>query len=152
DARELSKLSASLHALPEFRGWFPPGPALDEMLAKVGDSLEPGQEPPADLLQSRLEEEVKAATDRYFTPERRAQLVKLMKDSALSVLAREGENQALQVVAAMKVTELAGLITDPPHAVPFLRAFFDKGVAAMLAQNQGRLRIPMRKRPDGEAK
>lgn len=146
DARELAKLSASLHALPEFRGWFPPGPALDEMLALVGESLEPGKEPPPDLLQTRLEEEVKAATDRYFTPERRAHLVTLMKDSALSVLSREGEVQALQVVAAMKVTEAAGLITDPPHAVPFLRAFFDKGVAAMLAQNQGRLRIPMRKR------
>jgi predicted methyltransferase len=44
--------------------------------------------------------------------------------------------------------EAAGLITDPPSAVPFLRAFFDKGVAALLAQNQGRLRIPLRKRPE----
>ena len=151
DAKDLAKLSASLHALPEFRGWFPPGAALDEMLVHVGEHLEAGKEPAPDVLQARLEEEVKAATDRYFTPERRAQLVKMMKDSALSVLTREGETQALQVVAAMKVTENAGLITDPPHAVPFLRGFFDKGVAAMLAQNQGRLRIPLRKRPEGEA-
>jgi hypothetical protein len=151
DARELAKLSASLHAMPEFRGWFPPGGAIDEMLARVGDALEQGKEPDPDFLQKRLEDEVKSATDRYFTPERRVQLVTLMKDSALSVLSREGEVQALQVVAAIKMIEAAGLITDPPSAVPFLRAFFDKGVAAMLAQNQGKLRIPMRKRPEGAA-
>jgi hypothetical protein len=149
DARELAKKSALLHALPEFRGWAAPGPAVDELLARVGETLEPGQEPPTDLLAARLEEEVKSACDRYFTPERRAQLVKLMKDSAFSVLNREGETRALEVVAAMKVIEAAGLVTDPPHEVPFLRGFFDKAIGGLLAQGQGRLRIPMRRRPEG---
>ncbi len=50
DAKELAKKSALLHAVPEFRGWAAPGPAVDELLAHVGETLEPGQEPPTDLL------------------------------------------------------------------------------------------------------
>ncbi len=151
DAKELAKNSASLHGLPEFRGWFPPNEAVEELLARVGQTLEPGQEPPSDRLQQRLEEEIVAATDRYFTPERREYLTGLMKDSALSVLSREGEVRALEVVAAIKVITAAGLITDPPHEVAFLRGFFDKAIGAMVAQGGGKLRIPIPNRPAAAA-
>lgn len=151
DAKELAKKSAGLHSLPEFRGWVAPPPAVEELLAHVGETLEPDKEPEQEVLAARLEEEVKSATDRYFTPERRAQLVKLMKDSALSVLHREGETRALEVAATMKVILAAGLVTDPPHEVPFLRAFFDKAIAGLLVRGQGRLRIPLRRRPNAEA-
>jgi hypothetical protein len=73
----------------------------------------------------------------------------MMKDSALSVLAREGETQALLIVAALRAVERAGLITDPPHEVPFLRAFFDKAIAVLLAQGGGQLRVPVRKPAPG---
>ena len=39
--------------------------------------------------------------------------------------------------------EQAGLITNPPHEVPFLRAFFEKAVAVLAAQGQGNIRIPV---------
>ena len=48
----------------------------------------------------KLEEELAAATDRYFSPERRESLVRAMRDSALSILSREGETRALEVVAS----------------------------------------------------
>ena len=143
DAQDLAKNSQSLHFLPEFRGWFPPKPVVDEMLFKVGEQLTPGTEPPPDELQKKLEEQVVAATDRYFTPERREALVRMMKDSALSVLSREGEVRTLEVVATMKNIGDAGLITNPPHEVGFLRAFFDKAISALAYQDGGRLRIPM---------
>ena len=143
DAQDLAKNSQSLHFLPEFRGWFPPKPVVDEMLFKVGEQLTPGTEPPPEELQKKLEEQIIAATDRYFTPERREALVRMMKDSALSVLAREGEVRTLEVVATMKNIGNAGLITNPPHEVGFLRAFFDKAVSALAYQDGGRLRIPM---------
>jgi hypothetical protein len=143
DAQDLAKNSQSLHFLPEFRGWFPPKPVVDELLLKVGESLTPGSEPPPEELQQKLEIEVVAATDRYFTPERREALARMMKDSALSVLAREGEVRTLEVVATMKNIREAGLITNPPHEVGFLRAFFDKAISAMAYQDGGRLRIPM---------
>lgn len=143
DARVMAAQSQSLHELPEFRGWFPTKDAVDELLQKVGESLTPGQEPDPELLREKLQQEVRAATDRYFAPQRREQLLVAMRDAALSVLAREGEQRALEVVAAMKVIESAGLITDPPQDVAFLRAFFDKAIALMLARNGGRLRIPI---------
>jgi hypothetical protein len=143
DAQDLAKNSQGLHFLPEFRGWFPPKPVVDEMLFKVGEQLTPGTEPPPEELQKKLEEQIVAATDRYFTPERREALVRMMKDSALSVLAREGEVRTLEVVATMKNIGNAGLITNPPHEVGFLRAFFDKAVSALAYQDGGRLRIPM---------
>lgn len=144
DAQDLAKNSKALHMLPEFRGWFPPKPVVDELLLKVGEGLTAGVEPAPEELQKKIEEEIVAATDRYFTPERREQLARMMKDSALSVLAREGEVRALEVVATMKNITDAGLITNPPHEVGFLRAFFDKAISALAYQEGGRLRIPMR--------
>jgi len=143
DAQDLAKNSQNLHFLPEFRGWFPPKEAIDEMLLKVGERLTPGSEPDPEDLKKKLEEEVTSATDRYFTPERRESLSRAMKDSALSVLSREGEVRTLEVVATMKNIRDAGLITNPPHEVGFLRAFFDKAISALAYQDGGRLRIPM---------
>jgi hypothetical protein len=145
DARDLVKASAKLHELPEFRPWFPAREAIDELLVKLGERLEPGgEQPDPQQAAERLQEEIRAATDRYFSPQRRDQLVSAMKDAALGVLQRDGEVRALEVVAAMKVIENAGLITNPPHEVPFLRAFFDKAVAVLLAQGGGSLRVPVR--------
>jgi hypothetical protein len=151
DAQDLAKNSQALHMLPEFRGWFPPKPVVDEMLMKLGEGLTPGSEPPPEELQKKLEEEIIATTDRYFSPERREQLARMMKDSALSVLAREGEVRTLEVVATMKKIQNAGLITDPPHEIGFLRAFFDKAISAIAYQEGGRLRIPMRAGAGGPA-
>jgi hypothetical protein len=143
DAKELAAKSGLLHQLAEFASWLPEKPAVDELLAKVGETLTPGEPPDQAKFEASLKEQVLAATDRYFTPERRAQLVLSMKDSALSVLAREGETRALDVVATMKAIERAGLITDPPRDVPFLRAFFEKAIAVLLAQGNGQLRVPL---------
>jgi hypothetical protein len=143
DAKELAAQSVKLHALPEFRSWFPSKTAVDEMLVNVGKTLAPGQEPNQSEIQEKFQNEVLAATDRYFTPEVRQELVRTMKDAALSVLTRLGEANALEVVATMKMIENAGLITDPPRDIGFLRGFFDKALSLLLAQNGGRLRIPV---------
>ena len=113
------------------------------MLAKLGQTITPGEEPSADAMKEKLEAEIASATDRYFSPERRTELTLAMKDSALSVLSREGEQRALEVAAVMKVVQSCGLITDPPHEVPFLRGFFEKAVSLLLAQGGGSLRIPV---------
>jgi hypothetical protein len=146
DAKELATKSAGLHNVPEFGPWLPTREAVNELLAKLGETLTPGEEADPKVVQERLGEEVSAATDRFFTPERREDLVKLMKDSALSVLAREGEARALEVVAAIRAIERCGLITDPPREVPFLRAYFDKAIAVLAAQGGGQLRVPVGKR------
>lgn len=147
DVKDLAAKSADLHQLPEFASWLPTRPAVDELLTKVGATLTPGEQPEQAKFEAALRDELLAAVDRYFTPERRADLVKRMKDSAVSVLARDGETRALEVVAAMKAIEKTGLITDPPRDVPFLRAFFDKALAVLLAQGNGQLRVPIPTKP-----
>ena len=143
DAKELAAKSGDLHALPEFGSWLPERAAVDELLFKVGQTLTPGEQPAQAEFEAALRAELLSAVDRYFTPERRASLILRMKDSALGVLARDGEERALEVVAAMKAIEKTGLITDPPQEVPFLRAFFDKAIAVLLAQGNGQLRVPI---------
>ena len=98
-----------------------------------------------DLHERREPADLVTLTDEL---ERREQLAGWMQDSALSVLQRAGEQPALEVVAAIKTIRAAGLITNPPHGIPFLRAFFDKAVGLMVAQGGGQLRIPVRKRPE----
>jgi hypothetical protein len=147
DARELAKDSGSLHRLPEFRPWFPEKAAVDEMLVKLGETITPGEEPDPEAMKSKLEQEIASATDRYFSPQRREALVRAMKDSAFSVLTRDGEQKGLEVAATMKVIESCGLITDPPHEVPFLRGYFEKAVSLLLAQGNGSLKIPVQRAP-----
>lgn len=153
DASDMIKSSAELHGLPELQGWFPDKGAVDELFAFVGKTLseaghDPTKEPPPEALRDTLTAEIAAATDRYFTPERRARLVIALKDAALSVLAREGEEKALQISALAKVAAEAGLITNPPREIPFLRGYFEKAVSMLALQNQGRIRIPV---PPGAA-
>jgi hypothetical protein len=148
DAAEMVKNSAQLHNLPELAGWFPEKGAVDELFAFVGKALsdaghDPTQEPPAEALRDAMAEQIAAATDRYFTPERRAQLVVALKDAALSALPREGEEIGLQLSALAKVAAEAGLITNPPREIPFLRGYFEKAVSLVAMQNQGRIRIPV---------
>jgi hypothetical protein len=143
DAADLAKNSAELHALREFRGWLPERTAIDEMLREIGQQLPQGAKPEAEAVQKMIQDGVNAATDRYFGPERRALLVRRLKDSALSVLATEGEARALELVATIKIIEKAGLITDPPRDVGFLRAFFEKAIATLAHQGGGRLQVPV---------
>lgn len=143
DVPVLAKGSRDLHALIEFRSWIAPLPAVEELLREVGKTLEPGQQPEQAMVNERLTEQIAAATDRFFTPERRSYVVSAMKDAAVAVLAREGEERALEVAATMAAIGRCGLITDPPREVPFLVGFFEKGVSVMAARSGGRLDIPI---------
>jgi hypothetical protein len=139
--------AAALHNEPEFRGWLPDAPAIDEMLRKLGESLGEGGAKDPEKVSKGLDEEVKNATDRYFSPEVRGVVASRLRDAALSVRARAGEEKAKEVVATARAVEQAGLITSPPRDVAFLSAFFQKAVALLLQKGSGSLRIPMAQSP-----
>lgn len=143
DAREVANDSGALHQQPEFRAWIPSPAAMQDLLAHVGQRMNPDHPPEQEVVAELLKEEMLAATDRYFTPETRADLVQRMKDAGLSLLAREGEELGLKLAATIQTIEACGLATNPPRDVPFLRAFFEKGVSLLLAQSGGKLNIPM---------
>src|SRR5687768_16562240 len=139
----LASESAALHQWPEFRSWLPGERALQEMLMEMGRKFGPTPPTEKEVLEPIIREQIRAATDRYFTPERRATLTARMMDSGLSVLARLGEDAARQLNAVIQTIRAAGLITNPPSDVGFLSAFFDKGMAVIAAQQGGRLRVPI---------
>jgi hypothetical protein len=143
DAEKLARDSAVLHQWPEFRSWLPPERSVQELLLQIGRRLPADPNVSKEALEPIMRQQVSAATDRYFTPERRAVLAQRMKDSALSVIARLGELAGLQVAAVIHVIQGAGLITNPPSDVKFLTGYFDKALALLAAQQGGQLRIPI---------
>ena len=54
-------------------------------------------------------------------------------------------------LALAKVSAEAGLITNPPREIPFLRGYFEKAVSLLAMQNQGRIRIPVPAKPAAAA-
>jgi hypothetical protein len=151
DAEKLAQDSAVLHQWPEFRSWLPPERSVQELLLAIGRRLPPDPNVSREVLDPIMRQQVAAATDRYFTPERRAQLGERMKDSGLSVLVRLGETAGLQVAAVIHVIVGAGLITNPPSDVKFLTGYFDKALALLAAQQGGQLRIPIPRPPSAAA-
>jgi hypothetical protein len=151
DAEKLARDSVVLHQWPEFRSWLPPERTVQELLLQIGRRLPADPNVSREQLDPIMVAQVAAASDRYFTPERRAVLGQRMKDSGLSVLARLGESAALQVAAVIHVIIGAGLITNPPSDVKFLTGYFDKSLALLAAQQGGQLRIPIPRRPGNAA-
>ncbi len=135
--------SDKLHNEPEFRSWMPTTQALQELLAKVGERVGPEGVNDPKQVDAALKEEIVAATDRFFSPERREALALQMRDSAISVRTRSGDDDAGRVLAIARAVKEAGLITSPPSEVPFLVAYFQKAVAIMLQQQNGMLRVPV---------
>jgi hypothetical protein len=144
DIAERVKTSGALHNEAEFAPFMPTRQALQEGLQKVGERLVgKGSEINEDVVSPILLEEMAAATDRFFEPSIRELLASRLLDGALSIQSRRGDERAKDVLATREAILRAGLVTQPPRDIPFLRAFFDKAIAMSVQQNQGRLNIPM---------
>jgi hypothetical protein len=143
ETERLARDSAVLHQWAEFRSWLPAERALQELLVHIGRKFGPTPPTAREEIDPILREQVAAATDRYFTPERRTVLANRMQDSALSVLDRLGDEAGRHVAAVIHTIRGAGLITNPPSDVKFLTGFFDKGLTLVAAQQGGRLRVPI---------
>src|SRR6185295_1076119 len=90
-AAEAAQASSALHQEPEFRSWLPDRGPLDELLQHVGERLGEDGAKDADRVNQALREEIEAATDRFFSPEVRTVLESRMRDAAISVRARKGD-------------------------------------------------------------
>ena len=135
--------SANLHSEPEFAREIPTLAAMQEVLQRVGERYGAVEDKTDEVLRDLLAEELVVATDRYFTPDARDRLAEAMRDVAISVCARAGKDRAKQILAVAEAVKRAGLITSPPSDIPFLKIFFDKGIAVLAATTGGKLSIPM---------
>lgn len=139
--------SAGLHGEPEFRSWLPDRGALDELLQKLGARLGPEAAKEPEKVDEALRAEIADATDRFFSPEVRAIVAGRMRDAAISIRARKGDAVASTVLGVARAVTEAGLITSPPREIPFLLAFFQKGVSYLVQQGGGSLRVPVAAAP-----
>jgi len=137
--------SADLHREPELGAWLPAGPAVQELLIEVGQKLAAagGPEPDPKKIDDAVREALDNATDRFFGPDVREHLANRMKDAAISILARVSRERAAEVMGIAAAVVAAGLITSPPHEIPFLRGFFQKALALIASQQGGQLSIPV---------
>ena len=136
--------SSTLHNDPEFRSWLPEMEFINELLGKIGHRIgpDPGQQQ-QEQITAVFNEEVAAATDRFFTPDVRQRLAERLRDAAISVHARAGRERTLDVLATAEAAKRAGLITSPPSEIPFLKDFFNKALALVAASQGGKLNIPI---------
>ncbi len=109
----------TLHNDPEFRSWLPEMEFINELLGKIGHRIgpDPGQQQ-QEQITAVFNEEVAAATDRFFTPDVRQRLAERLRDAAISVHARAGRERTLDVLATAEAAKRAGLITSPPSEIP----------------------------------
>jgi hypothetical protein len=133
-----------LHNEPEFGTWAADRGALQELVSKVGERLSAADAEDRNTVDKVLEEEAAAATDRYFTTERRETIAARMRAAAISVRARRGDELARRILVVAEAVRRGGLVTDAPRENPFLRAFFQKGMAMMARENQNRFAAPAR--------
>jgi hypothetical protein len=143
EATAMTVDSGKLHGEPELRSWMADRTAVEAMLRHVGARVGARGASDQELVNRTLEEEVAAATDRYFTPEARALLSNRLRDTAISVRARAGDDAARALLALAKAIREAGLITSPPRDIPFLTIFFRKAIGVLASQAGGRLNIPV---------
>jgi len=141
-AETATKTSADLHREPEFGSWIPAGAAVQEMLLDVGQKLG-GAEQDQSKVDAAITASLDAATDRFFGPEMRERMADRMKDAAISILVRSGRERASEVIVTAAAVRSAGLITSPPHEIPFLRGFFQKALAILATQSGGQLSVPV---------
>jgi hypothetical protein len=121
------------------------------MLQKLGERLGPEGVKDGDKFNAGLREETSVSTDRFFTPELRTALAARMRDAAISVRARKGDERATDVLAVARAVQEAGLITSPPREIPFLVAFFQKAIGFLAQQGGGQIRIPVPATPEAPA-
>ena len=139
--------SDKLHNEPEFASWGVERSALSELVAKVGERLSGKEVEDRTAVDKALEEETAAAVDRWFSPERREQIAIRLVDAAVSIRVRRGDAEARRILALAEAVRRAGLVNDPPRENPFLRAFFQKGMAMLARENQGTSSRSMRSAP-----
>lgn len=125
EAKQLAERSGELHAEPEFRSWMPERAALDEIVRNVSAALAGDAGEGGEKVAEALRQEMAAAADRYFTAEIRGLVAERMRDAAISVRARRGDEKAREVLAVARCVADAELAAQP-RELPFLFKFFEK--------------------------
>ncbi|MGZ3421761.1 MAG: hypothetical protein ACXWUG_01440 [Polyangiales bacterium] len=129
--------SMHLHEEPEFSSWLPDDPAGVALLNSINERVQalglvPGQVPD-DELQKKIDVSVNEAIDEaanaYFDDERKKLYVGRLRDAAWSLYQAGVVDRAVDAILVAGAIERAGVISDRPSEIPFVRGMFVKLIA-----------------------
>jgi hypothetical protein len=140
--------SMHLHEEPEFASWLPDDPAGVALLQSINERVQaigvlPGSH--ADEEQQKkidvaVNEAIEEAANAYFDDERKKLYVARMRDAAWSLYKSGLIDRAVDALVVANAIERAGVISDRPSEIPFVRGMFVKLIA--IAQQRAAAMAP----------
>ncbi len=137
--------SLRLHDEPEFASWLPDDPVAVALLESINEKVQGivginPEAPPTDEQQKEIDTAVNTAideaTDAYFDDARKRLYFTRLRDGALSLHAAGSLEKAVDALLVADAVKRAGVVSDRPSEIPFLRGLFVKVVA--VAQQRAR--------------
>lgn len=129
--------SMHLHEEPEFASWLPDDPAGVALLQSINERVQalgvlPGMtadEEQQKSIDSAVNEAIDEAANAYFDDERKKLYVGRMRDAAWSLYRAGLVERAIDALVVASAIEKAGVISDQPSEIPFVRGMFVKLIA-----------------------
>jgi hypothetical protein len=145
-----ARLEGSMHhhEEPEYASWLPDDPAGVALLQSINERVQglgvaPGS-PPDEELQKKIDATVNEAIDEaanaYFDDEKKKLYVSRLKDAAWSLYKAGLIDRAIDSAIVANAIERAGVISDRPSEIPFIRGMFVKLIA--IAQQRAQALSP----------
>ncbi len=123
--------SMHLHEEPEFGSWLPEDSAAVELLKTVNERVNgiPEAERDAERIDKVVNAAVDEAADVYFSAERKGLYLGRILDSAWSLYRSERIDRAIDALVVAGAIDRAGIVSDRPSEIPFVRGMFIKLLA-----------------------
>jgi hypothetical protein len=140
--------SMHLHEEPEYSSWLPDDPAGVALLQSINERVTtlgiiPGT-PPDEEQQKKIDttvnEAIEEAANAYFDDEKKKLYVGRLKDAAWSLYKAGLIDRAVDSLIVGQAIERAGVISDRPSEIPFVRGMFVKLIA--IAQQRAAAMAP----------
>lgn len=140
--------SMHLHEEPEFASWLPDDPAGVALLQSINERVQalgllPGMQPDEELqkkIDASVGEAIDEAADAYFDEDRKRLYVARLEDAAWSLYRAGLIDRAIDALVVATAIEKAGVISDRPSEIPFVRGMFVKLIA--IAQQRAAAMAP----------
>lgn len=134
--------SMRLHEEPEFGTWLPENPAASQLLQSLNDRVLQLSE--ADRVPEKVDpivnQAIEEAADAYFSEERKRLYKGRLLDAAWSLYQGGRIDRAIDTLLVAQAIEKAGIVSDRPSEIPFVRGMFLKLIA--IAQQQAAASMP----------
>lgn len=140
--------SMHLHEEPEFSSWMPDDPAGVALLQSINERVQalgivPGSTPDEEAqkkIDATVNEAIDEAANAYFDDEKKKIYAARFQDAAWSLYQAGLIDRAVDSLLVAQAIEKAGVISDRPSDIPFVRGMFVKLIA--IAQQRAQAMSP----------